>query len=165
MTEHYCEVHKCKFYENTKGDKTWYSHKIKGEDGYCNETKLTLDASKLPPPTTPPPMTHPAAPAMPARPDKILSKEELGTMGKQDWAEKDRVTRKSIERQTALNAAVEVARLASAAIPTTVVTTDKLIATAKLFEAYLEGKEVQPAKSLVEAAKELGFKEIPKEGK
>ena len=65
---------------------------------------------------------------------------------KEDWAEKDRITRKSIERQTALNNAVAVAKL----LETTGVTTAKIIATAKLFEAYLEGNP------LVEEAKRLG---------
>ncbi len=39
MTAHFCTIHNCKFYENKKGDRTWWSHKIKGGDGYCNEPK------------------------------------------------------------------------------------------------------------------------------
>jgi len=69
-------------------------------------------------------------------------------MAKGDWAEKDKITRKSIERQTSLNAAVEVAKL----IGGDKITTEKIIATAKVFEAYLGGqtektqdKEVRPA--------------------
>ncbi len=73
------------------------------------------------------------------------------------WAEKDRTTRKSIERQTSLNAAVELAKKVDG-----IVTSEKIIATAKVFEAYLEGKEVSKSR-LVEEAKKLGAKEIGKE--
>ena len=71
-----------------------------------------------------------------------------------DWAEKDRITRKSIERQTALNNAVEVAKLIGA----DKVTSEKIIATARRFEAYLAGES-----RLVEEAKKLGATEIDPE--
>ncbi len=89
------------------------------------------------------------------------SKPEQG-MGKTDWAEKDRITRKSIERQTSLNAAIELGK----ALGVAPLTSSQVIATAKRFEAYLEYgdvKEVQPAKNLIEAAKKLGAEEIPVE--
>ena len=115
----------------------------------------------LPPPTTPPPMTHPTAPAIPKLEPEVKPPKPEQVTGKTDWAEKDRITRKSIERQTSLNAAIELGK----AMGVTPLNSSQVIATAKLFEAYLEGKEVQPAKSLVDVAKEFGFKEIPKEGK
>ena len=34
---HYCEEHGCKFYQNEKDGRQWYSHKVKGTDRYCNE--------------------------------------------------------------------------------------------------------------------------------
>ena len=78
-------------------------------------------------------------------------------MAKSDWAEKDRVTRKSIERQTTLKAATDIACAligqGKEMSPT------KVIDTAKLFEAYLEGKEVIKNK-VVEAALNLGGKII-----
>ena len=114
----------------------------------------------LPPPTTPPPMTHPDAPAIPKPEIKGVPLNLEHGMGKSDWAEKDRITRKSIERQTSLNAAIELGK----ALGIAPLTSSQVIATAKLFEAYLEGKEVQPASKLIEAAKKLGAEEIPKEG-
>ncbi len=75
-------------------------------------------------------------------------------MSKDDWREKDRITRKSIERQSSLNAAVELAKLLGA----DKVTSDKVIATAKLFESYLEGQQTKS--SLVQEAKKLGATEI-----
>ncbi len=114
----------------------------------------------LPPPTTPPPMTHPAAPVMPKPEIKVEPPKTEQVIGKTDWAEKDRITRKSIERQTSLNAAIELGKV----LGISPLTSSTVIATAKLFEAYLEGKEVQPAKShLVEVAKKLGAVEV-KEG-
>ena len=51
------------------------------------------------------------------------------------WAEKDRITRKSIERQTSLNAAVELAKGG-------IIKPDQVLPSARKFEEYLEGKEV-----------------------
>ena len=113
---------------------------------------------------------------LPGKPDALVASQDeqggmvkplAGTvqpteMTKGDWAEKDRITRKSIERQTALNAAVELAKNAK-----TETTTADIIRTAHIFEAYLAGvpleKEVQPA-HLVQEAKKLGATEIKKEG-
>lgn len=93
-------------------------------------------------------------------------KEEIHTtttpatvMTKEDWPEKDRVIRKSIERQTSLNAAVELAKKVEG-----VVSSEKIIATARVFEAYLEGKEVQKAGKLIEEAKRMGATEIEEGG-
>ena len=85
---------------------------------------------------------------------EMVPREEK--MSRDDWIEKDRITRKSIERQTSLNASIEVAKLIGA----DKTTPEKIIATARVFEAYLERKEVQPAKSrLAEEALKLGAKE------
>ncbi len=127
-------------------------HFTKEKEGkYYNIKSLELD--QLDKESTEPPIVKEGMPPkQESRPDIVMTKS--------DWGEKDRITRKSIERQTALNDAVELAKLMGA----DKVTTEKIIATAKLFEAYLEGKEVQPAKSrLVEAAKKLGAEEMPKE--
>ena len=76
-----------------------------------------------------------------------LSPSDKEIMAKSDWAEKDRVTRKSIERQTALKEATNItcALIAQGKemSPT------KTIDIAKLFEAYLEGNY------LVDEAKKL----------
>lgn len=41
---HHCEEHNCKFYKNEKDGREWYSHKIRGEDGYCNESETSSEA-------------------------------------------------------------------------------------------------------------------------
>ena len=76
-------------------------------------------------------------------------------MAKSDWAEKDRITRKSIERQTSLNTAVDIA--CALIGQGKEMSPAKVIDTAKLFEAYLEGKGVD---KVVEAALKLGGKII-----
>jgi len=93
----------------------------------------------------------------PAKP-KPLAPQAKSTPVKADkWDEKDGITRKSIERQTSLNAAVELAKVG-------IIKPDQVLPSAKKFEEYLEGKEVQPAKSrLVEAAKKLGAKSVDEE--
>ena len=79
-------------------------------------------------------------------------------MTKDDWAEKDKITRKSIERQTALNNAVELAK-----IKPDKATSENIVLTAKYFEAYLAGEELPIAKNtVIEVAKKLGAKEIKK---
>ena len=85
------------------------------------------------------------------------NKPSQPAMGKDDWAEKDRITRKSIERQTSLNAAVELAKVG-------IIKPDQVLPSARKFEEYLEGKEVQPAKSrLVEQAKGMDLKSVDEE--
>lgn len=58
MAEHYCEKHQCKFYRNEKGDSSWYSHKIKGTDEYCNEPKASAPIQS----PAPPPQQAPVSP-------------------------------------------------------------------------------------------------------
>ena len=106
--------------------------------------------------------THsaPQAKSTPVKNESSFSMPPKQEMTADKWAEKDRITRKSIERQTSLNAAVEVSK----SLPPDKVTSANIIATAKVFEAYLEGKEVQPAKSrIVEQAKQLGAKSVDEE--
>ena len=94
--------------------------------------------------------------------EKAMPSKESADMTKNDWAEKERITRKSIERQKSLEMAVELAKLMGA----DKATTEKIIATAKKFEEYLEGKAgLATAKSsLVEEAKKLGaVEEEPKQ--
>lgn len=61
---------------------------------------------------------------------------KIANMSKDDWAEKDRITRTSIQRQTALKEAVNLASLHPEQA-----TGEKVIATAKKFEKYLETGE------------------------
>ncbi len=134
MTEHYCNEHNCKFYRNEKNGRVWYSHKIKGGDGYCNEPKEETGEQESPSvETTPKPQPKP---------------ESRITDGK--------------NKSYALSYAKDIAcamiksgKEMSAA---------KVIDVAKVFERYLDGKEVQKASNLVEEAKKLGAKEIKKDG-
>ena len=80
-------------------------------------------------------------------------------MAKSDWAEKDRIVRKSIERQKSLEMSVEIAKMMEVGKATP----NSIIAVAKLFEAYLEGKEVVK-NEVVEAALKLGGKIIEEGG-
>ncbi len=68
-------------------------------------------------------------------------------MSKDDWAEKDKVTRKSIERQVALKAAVEFAAIKGSD------DTAKVIATAKIFASFIAGEEIKS--KLVEEVKRI----------
>ena len=125
--EHFCEEHKTKFFKTEK--MFGYAHPIKVNDqtvGWCNED--AEEVAKLPAQKT-------ASP--PLREDEPTPKE-LGVskeMSKGDWAEKDRITRQSIQRQTSLKAAVEwcIAKHATEPVKTAMVLT-----VASLFEAYLE---------------------------
>ena len=138
MSEHYCQEHQIAFTEKTGKYGVFWSHKL-GNNSYCNEHKEERAA------TTPSQTTPPSPPS--AKP------ETTPTMTKEDWAEKDRITRKSSERQTSLNCAVAIAKQVDG-----VVTTGQIIATAKVFEAYLEG--LPPKSRLAKEAEKLGVKEI-----
>ena len=77
-------------------------------------------------------------------------------MSKEDWAERERITRKSTERQTALTDATRVA-VAKISAGDKDITTEKILASAKVFETYLEtGEAVLPKSGLIDAAKKLG---------
>ncbi len=95
---------------------------------------------------------------------KIIPKTEpQESMSKSDWAEKDRITRKSIERQVALKESTNIACAVIAQGKE--MSPGKVIEVAKLFEEYLEKGEAKPQKSrLVEEAERLGGKEIKKGG-
>ena len=102
MTEHYCDEHNCKFYENTKGDKTWYSHKIKGTDKYCNEQKKDTPASH--------PSPTPATKAeLPTIKENFLAVTEPASHPNDNayWEKKQAIERVSIERQVAAKIAFE----------------------------------------------------------
>ncbi len=149
--------------ESQKSGRTVNFVKEQTKDGkYYNVKSMALSALPAQPPIAPqqPQDGQVAALATPAG-----NGQPAGNgMTKNEWQEKDRVTRKSIERQTALNAAVELAKNSKVEI-----TTADIIRTAHSFEAYLAGvpveKEVQPAKkTLVEEAKKTGATEIKKGG-
>ncbi len=74
----------------------------------------------------------------------------VADMSKADWDAKQKIERKSIERQTALKAAVEVA------ITTGDLKPDEIVLMAMRFEDYLEGKPTNKLGRLVEAALKLG---------
>ena len=135
MTEHYCEEHQCKFYRNEKDGKVWYSHKIKGGEGYCNEPKEKQQE--------PEPKEATIKPEPTPKPKPV---EEL-SHGKS----------KSFALSYAKDIACSLIRTGKE------VSTTKVIEIAKAFENYLDGKEVSKGSDLVEAAKKMGAKEIKKE--
>ncbi len=133
---HYCKIHKTPWFK--KGKMRGYAHPIGDTGEWCNEEDTPEDT----------PTKETTKPA--SAPESVKPQ-----MSRDDWAEKDNVTRKSIERQTALNAAVKVAEL----MQLSGVTTEKIISTAKRFELYLETgvdlaslKEVTGAKTNLVAA-------------
>ena len=74
--------------------------------------------------------------------------KEESAMSKTDWSEKDRITRESIQRQTALKSATDIA--CAQIVQGKEMSTGKVIEVAKLFEAYLEGNYlVDEAKKLI----------------
>ncbi len=146
MAEHWCKEHQTVWFK--KGKMRGFAHPILDEDGkatgeWCNEPEGVEKAPESQG------TKHEAAPA-------LLNQEPQ--MTKDDWAEKDKITRKSIERQKSLELAVKVVEISG--VKTEI--TEKVITIAKRFEAYLEGKEVQKT-HLVEAAKKMGAKEIKSE--
>lgn len=64
-------------------------------------------------------------------------KTQQDEMSKDDWAERERITRKSIERQVALKSAIELGQIIFSSDEITIIS---ILTTAKLFEEYLEGK-------------------------
>src|SRR3990167_8153030 len=64
-------------------------------------------------------------------------------MSKDDWAEKDRITRRSIERQKSVELAVELAKVS-------IIKPDQILPSAIKFANWIAEKEVKSAKSLVE---------------
>jgi len=133
MTEHYCNEHNIAFVKHTKGDKVWYSHKLGSE--WCNEPKE--EAREYEETTT--------KEIIPEKPTPKPQPKPLTTDGK--------------NKSYALSYAKDIAcaMIKSGKEMSTV----KVIDVAKLFEDYLEGKGVQPAKSrLVEEARRLGGVDI-----
>ena len=135
MAEHFCEEHQTKFFKTEKMFR--YAHPIKVEDqtvGWCNED--AKEVAKLPTQKTATPPLQEGEPT----PTEL----KTGEMTKGDWAEKDRVTRQSIQRQTSLKAAVEwcIAKHSTEPVKTAMVLT-----VASLFESYLEnGIQVEKKK-------------------
>ena len=121
MAEHFCTEHATKFTRKTKDGKEWFSHPIKDRDGetagWCNEKKDQESYHDPNPPTQ-------------------TTTEPSDKMSKEDWADKDTKTRKSIERQKALGCAVS---FASAKIQAGVdLKADAVEKVAILFEHYIE---------------------------
>jgi len=115
MAEHWCKEHQQEFKRKGKDGKFWYSHPVVDEDGeptgaWCNEPKDDSPAKTSPP--------------------------SGGEMSKEEWAERERWTRKSIERQKALDVAKDwsIAKLNAG----DKVTSYTVLTVAKLFESYIE---------------------------
>ncbi len=127
MAEHFCNEHGKVFFK--KGKMKGYAHPIEDEDGetvgWCNEDAEGV--AKLPAQKVVSPPLQEGEP----------TPEELKTdkMSKGDWAEKERKTRKSIERQKSLDKAVDwcIAKQTTEPVKTAMVLT-----VASLFESYLE---------------------------
>ena len=128
----------------------WVNYKIDKEGNFWNiiEAKKVGEILEKKMPSQP-------TPKIPIK-EQPPQKEPISEMTPDKWAEKDRITRKSIERQTSLNAAIELAKVG-------IIKPDQVLPSARKFEEYLEGKEVQPAKHLVEAAKQIGATETKTE--
>ena len=119
MTEHFCTEHATKFFK--AGKMKGYAHPIEDKDGkttgWCNEEDQEAYHDPNPKKDTP-------------------EKEPSGAMTKEDWADKDTKTRRSIERQKALAEANVwcIAKLQAGQDIKTV----ELLSVAKLFESYLD---------------------------
>ncbi len=91
MTEHYCTEHGVTYFK--KGKMKGYAHPIEGGGDWCN------------------------MPEAPETERETAIKEEIHNaskptsddMSKKDWADKDRITRESIETQTAYNGIIALA--------------------------------------------------------
>jgi len=101
--EHWCSIHQQPFFK--KGNMKGYAHPIKNEagdtTGWCNEDarelKEKLDSGEIKP-------TKPVSPPLQQGEEPMEEK-----MTKSDWEERNKATRKSIERQKALDCAVNFA--------------------------------------------------------
>ncbi len=141
--EHFCQVHNCNFFRHEKEGKVWYSHKI-DTGGYCNEPKE--ETSKE------------ASPVEKITKSETNPQNDNYLMTKEDWEQRNKIERKSIERQSCLKEAVKLT-IADKIKP------EQLLPVAAKFESYLENgyKEVQKANKLTEEAVKLGAKVIGKE--
>ena len=120
----WCSAHETVWFK--KGNMRGYAHPVKDENGndvpgqWCNRPKDWVKE-----------------PALVTEAKKLGAVEDI--MTKDDWADKDTRTRKSIERQTSLNDAtlIAVAKIEKGAE----MTTDKVIEVSKRFEKYLDTGE------------------------
>ena len=129
MAEHFCEEHQTKFFKTEKMFR--YAHPIKVEDqtvGWCNED--AKEVAKLPTQKTATP------PLQEGEPTPAELKAADDKMSKGDWAEKERVTRQSIQRQKALGEAVNwcIAKLQSGEK----VKTTHILSIAGIFNAFID---------------------------
>ncbi len=124
MAEHWCDTHRTKFFKTAKMQ--GYAHPIKDAEektiSWCNED--AKEVAKLEPQSKP---------VVPLQLGEELP--ETIEMTKQDWATKDRNTRKSIERQKSLDCAVNWCIAKHSTEP---IKTEMVITVASLFESYLE---------------------------
>ncbi len=130
MTENFCGDHQVPFFK--KGRMKGFAHPIVDAEGkdtgqWCNmpEGETPTEVQRTQPPT---------------KVEKVYKEAKIpksSAMSSEDWERKDAKTRKSIERQTALNNAVELVKLLKPSEHLTKITID----TAKRFEKYIETGE------------------------
>ena len=130
MAEHICKEHGTNFFK--RGKMSGYAHPIEDKEGkttgWCNEEDAETYHS--PQGDEPPPQEH----------EPVSDK-----MTKGDWAEKERITRQSIQRQTAIKASTELAVAKVRAGKET--SLNEILAVAITFESYLEsGANVEKKK-------------------
>jgi outer membrane biosynthesis protein TonB len=79
---HFCNIHKVAFVAFKKGDQTWYSHKIKGTETWCNEGKTEqhdvpiVKSEQVPAPASAPPPAAPSSPVAEPKP-KVEAKKKV----------------------------------------------------------------------------------------
>lgn len=107
MISHYCVTHKTAWFK--KGKMKGYAHPIVNDEGeptgqWCNEP----EEETLP----------------------VGTAQKEAVMSRDDWAKKDKITRKSIERQKSIECAVMLCQSAQ-------IESDEILAYAKTFEEFI----------------------------
>jgi hypothetical protein len=92
MADHYCSEHDAVFFK--RGKMRGYAHPIEDTGQWCNEEKEDAD-----------PKRGTSKPQSQARPQQDDDTKNQG-MSKEEWREKDRITRESFHRQKALEQSV-----------------------------------------------------------
>jgi len=111
---HYCKLHKTPWFK--KGKMRGYAHPIEDTGEWCNEPEEDT-------PEDTPPAKEIAKPIS-------TSETVKPQMSREDWAEKDKITRKSIERQKSVECAVMLCQSAQ-------IKPDEILTYAKTFEEFI----------------------------
>lgn len=123
MAENFCSEHQSVWFK--KGKMRGFAHPIKDESGndtgqWCNRPESET------PPELPPPVEVKTQPV----PDNVYQKDDK--MSKEEWAEKSKIERESIQKQVALKCACELGAAG-------VITPDKTLAYAEVYARFLLG--------------------------